>query len=145
MATCFDVAQYILEKLNTEITTIKLQKLVYYCQAWSLVWTEKPLFNEEIQAWANGPVVPALYAKHQGLFKIGPLNNLGGDSHNLTSEEKENIDCVLNTYGDKEAMWLVALSHSEAPWKDARGNLPPGIRCTNVISQASIAEYYMSL
>ena len=146
MANVFDVAQYILEKLNTEITTIKLQKFVYYCQAWSLVWTETPLFEEEIQAWANGPVVPALYARHQGIFKIGPSHNcLGGNSQSLTDNERENIDCVLHTYGEKEPMWLVQLSHVELPWKEARGSLPPGVRCTNVISHASMAEYYMSL
>ena len=43
MASVFDVAKYILHKLGT-VTTWKLQKLVYYCQAWSLVWDDEPLF-----------------------------------------------------------------------------------------------------
>lgn len=60
MATANDVAQYVLEQ-SGKMTTIKLQKLVYYCQAWSLVWTESPLFDDRIEAWANGPVVPSLY------------------------------------------------------------------------------------
>lgn len=60
MATVFDVAEYILQKLG-EVTTMKLQKLVYYCQAWSLVWDEQPLFEDDFQAWANGPVCPALF------------------------------------------------------------------------------------
>ena len=55
----FDVAAYILDKLGP-ISTIKLQKLVYYCQAWSLVWDEEPLFSERIEAWVNGPVVREL-------------------------------------------------------------------------------------
>ncbi|HSX11345.1 MAG TPA: type II toxin-antitoxin system antitoxin SocA domain-containing protein, partial [Chlamydiales bacterium] len=61
-----DVAAYILEKQpkNEPITAWKLQKLVYYCQAWSLVWDEKPLFKEKILAWANGPVVKELYLRH---------------------------------------------------------------------------------
>jgi hypothetical protein len=58
-ATVFDVAAYILEKKG-EMSAWRLQKLVYYSQAWSLVWDERPLFDEPIQAWANGPVCLAL-------------------------------------------------------------------------------------
>ena len=56
MMTVLDVAAYILERQGS-MTTMKLQKLVYYCQAWSLVWDERPLFDESIEAWANGPVL----------------------------------------------------------------------------------------
>ena len=62
-----DVAAYILDKRG-KMSTWKLQKLCYYAQAWSLVWDEEPLFEENIEAWANGPVVPRLYRKHQGQF-----------------------------------------------------------------------------
>ena len=58
-----DVAQYILDKQGG-MTTWKLQKLVYYCQAWSLVWDDEPLFPDDIEAWANGPVVRKLYDIH---------------------------------------------------------------------------------
>lgn len=54
MANVFDVAKYILVQRG-EMSTMKLQKLCYYCQAWSLVWDDKPLFEEEFQAWANVP------------------------------------------------------------------------------------------
>ena len=55
-----NVVQYILKKAGP-MSAMKLQKLVYYCQAWSLVWDEEQLFKDEIQAWANGPVAPYLY------------------------------------------------------------------------------------
>ncbi len=42
MATVFDVAAYILENTGS-ISTMKLQKLCYYSQAWSLVWDDKPI------------------------------------------------------------------------------------------------------
>ena len=73
MANVKDVAAYILEKLG-EITAMKLQKLAYYSQAWSLVWDEKLLFPERIEAWANGPVVPDLYEAHKGVFKLSKLS-----------------------------------------------------------------------
>jgi uncharacterized phage-associated protein len=60
-----DVADYILKHLGS-MTAMKLEKLVYYSQVWSLVWTERELFRERIEAWANGPVIPSLYRLHRG-------------------------------------------------------------------------------
>lgn len=68
MANAFDVAKYILEVKGT-MSTMKLQKLCYYAQAWSLVWDDKPLFDEEFEAWANGPVCRELFFKTQGQKK----------------------------------------------------------------------------
>src|SRR5680860_208464 len=74
MASVLDVAEYILKETGS-MTTMKLQKLVYYSQAWSLVWDEKPLFGEPIEAWANGPVVRALYEAHRGRFQVDTIEN----------------------------------------------------------------------
>ncbi|MDY6802276.1 MAG: DUF4065 domain-containing protein, partial [Cyanobacteriota bacterium] len=57
MVKVMDVAAYILKKLGP-LSAMKLHKLLYYSQAWSLVWDEQPLFSERIEAWANGPVIP---------------------------------------------------------------------------------------
>jgi len=142
MATCLDVAQYILERRGPT-TTIKLQKLVYYSQAWSLVWDEQPIFEDEIQAWANGPVAPRLFQAHKGEFRVGQIPN--GDSTNLTKAEKETVDIVLRDYGENPAQWLVELTHLETPWKEARGTCPAGESCNNVITHASMADYYSAL
>jgi uncharacterized phage-associated protein len=144
MVTVFDVAAYILEKCGP-MTTMKLQKLVYYSQAWSLVWDSKPIFDEEIQAWANGPVCPALYHKHQGMFEIAPGNVDVGNPGALDATQIESIDAVLGYYADKSSHWLSELTHKEQPWIEARGTLRPGERGTAVISHAVMAEYYGSL
>ena len=65
MNNVFDVAEYILSQTGT-ISAMKLQKLIYYCQAWSLVWDDKKLFPEKIEAWISGPVIRDLYEKHKG-------------------------------------------------------------------------------
>jgi len=142
MANVFDVAQYILHKQGP-MTTMKLQKLVYYSQAWALVWDEKPLFPEQIQAWASGPVVPELYNVHRGQFEIDSLPV--GEQKNLKRYEKETIDAVLSYYGGKKAQWLSDLSHLEDPWKQARKGKKAGQNCTREISHSSIVEYYSSL
>lgn len=71
MTTALDVAEEILANRGA-MTTMKLQKLVYYCQAWHLAWEGEPLFDEPIKAWASGPVIPALHQLHQGRFRIWP-------------------------------------------------------------------------
>ena len=142
MANVFDVAKYILEKQGP-MTTMKLQKLVYYSQAWSIVWDEKPMFAERIEAWASGPVVRELYDEHKGVFQIPGLEK--GNTDNLKPEEKETIDAVLNAYGDKPAQWLSDLTHMEQPWNEARKGIAPGEHCEIEITQASLAEYYSSL
>lgn len=142
MATVFDVAAYILHKKGG-MTAMKLQKLVYYSQAWSLVWDEKPLFGEKIRAWANGPVVPELFFAHQGEFKI--LAEPNGDRKALSRDEKETVDAVLKYYGERNAQWLSALSHNETPWKKAREGLSDGDRGNAEITHGAMADYYGNL
>lgn len=144
MATVFDVAKYILKKTGT-ITTMKLQKLVYYCQAWSLGWDEVPLFNEEFEAWANGPVSPDLFAKHRGRFVVGSSFLSDIPDYDFNPEAIETMDSVLQFYGDKEPQWLSELTHKEAPWKEARAGTPIGAFCNNVITKDSMQQYYGGL
>lgn len=142
MATVHDVAAYILKKTG-EITAMKLQKLVYYAQAWSLVWDEKPLFQAQIEAWANGPVVPELYRHHRGFFKVRDWPK--GNPHALSKEQKDTVKGVLNFYGDKSSQWLSDLTHSEEPWRQARKGYVPGERGECEITHASMMEYYSGL
>jgi uncharacterized phage-associated protein len=143
MATVHDVAAYILSKQG-RMTAMKLQKLLYYSQAWSLVWDEKPLFKARIEAWANGPVVPEVYREHRGAFNVGKAWPKG-HSDALTATERETVDAVLEFYGDKSSQWLSDLTHQEDPWRDARSGFAPGQRCGREITHAAMAEYYGSL
>ncbi|MBQ7617655.1 MAG: DUF4065 domain-containing protein, partial [Desulfovibrio sp.] len=69
----------------------------------------------------------------------------GADVSRLTNTQKEDIDIVLKAYKDKSPQYLVALSHSEQPWKDSRVGYDAGERCNNEIKDDAIAEYYSSL
>jgi uncharacterized phage-associated protein len=143
MVTALDVAAYILQQRGS-MSAMKLQKLVYYSQAWSLVWDDAPLFGDHIEAWANGPVVPTLYNAHRGMFKVA-AGDIPGKPDALDKDQKQTVDVVLKYYGDKSPQWLSDLTHSEAPWKDARKGLDPGERGDEVIRTAAMAEYYGSL
>jgi len=136
-----DVAAFILEQQG-EMTAMKLQKLVYYSQAWSLVWDEEPLFIEPIEAWANGPVVRSLYNQHKGNFKV---KDWQGDPKKLSETQRETILKVLEFYGGMSSQVLSDLSHSEEPWLKARVGLAVGDRGNRIIPLADMAEYYSSL
>ena len=138
----FDVAAYILEKTKT-ITTMKLQKLVYYSQAWSLVWDEKPLFEEKTEAWANGPVIRDLFDYHRGMYEISAMPI--GNPRLLNEAQQETVDTVLEYYGDKPAQWLIDLTHMEEPWIQTRQGLPVRERGNRVIPLHVMADYYSSL
>ncbi|MYB93822.1 DUF4065 domain-containing protein [Candidatus Poribacteria bacterium] len=125
------------------MTTMKLQKLAYYSQAWSLVWDEAPLFEETIEAWANGPVVRDLFDYHRGSYEISSMPI--GNPRLLNQVQQETIDAVLEYYGDKPAQWLIELTHMEDPWVQARKGLPKLERGNRVISLDAIADYYSAL
>lgn len=142
--SALDVGKYIL-KVNGPMTAMKLQKLVYYCQAWSLVWDQEPMFKEKIKAWVNGPVVPQLYAALKGRFTVDADNLKEGDENALGQKARDTVKAVLKFYGDRTAQWLSDLTHSERPWVKAREGVPPGEPSGKQISEADIAEYYASL
>lgn len=147
MASVFDVARYILEKTGP-LSTMKLQKLVYYSQAWSTVWDDppdSPLFEESMEAWVNGPVCPVLFESHKGRFKVDETCFPQGDTANLSDNQKETIDAVIEFYGERSAQWLSDLAHREDPWKEARRGLPDTARGSVQITLDSMQEYYGNL
>lgn len=143
MATAHDVAAYVL-RARGPMTAMKMQKLVYYSQAWSLVWDEEPLFTERIEAWANGPVIPDLYREHRGRFQLKE-GDIPGDPDALSEDQRETVDAVLNGYGPLSAHQLSELTHRERPWLRARQGLSAGERGNAEIARHSMAEYYDSL
>lgn len=142
----FDVAQYVLKCLpDHRCSTMKLHKLLYYCQAWSLVWNDRPLFKEKIEAWANGPVIRELFVFHKGLFSLSYLDLTIGNEENLSKEQEETINDVLAFYGNRDTQWLIDLTHSEDPWRQARKGLKPMERGKEEITLESMNAYYSSL
>lgn len=147
MANIFDVAKYILKK-EGPVSAMKLEKLCYYSQAWSLVWDEEPIFDEDFEAWANGPVCRRLYNIHRGMFRVSSddISDKMCDG-NLTDNQIDTIDRVLSYYGDKAAYWLSELTHQERPWKQTRheAGVAAGEPCDRIIDKDLILDYYSGL
>ena len=142
MTSVHDAAAYILAEQG-KMSTMKLQKLLYYSQAWHLVWAEEPLFDADFQAWANGPVAYEVYDKHRGRFSVDEWP--WGDPDNLTVESKRIVDDVLEDYGPLAGHQLSRLTHSEEPWREARGDLGASERSGRVIEKERIRDYYTAL
>jgi uncharacterized phage-associated protein len=139
MTTAHDVAAALVRELG-DMTAMKLEKLVYYCQAWHLARYHAPLFAEEVEAWARGPVVRSLYERHRRLRSISDWSH--GDASALTEAEQGTVRWVATEYGSFSAERLSRMTHNEAPWQVARGDLPEGASSTAPISHAVMASFY---
>ena len=140
MATAHNVAKWFLSKDN--MTHKKIQKLCYYAQAWyCALYDGTPLFNEEIQAWVHGPVIPSLYSYYAD-YKWEQIPQSPFDESIFSPKEIDILNAVYDTYGSFSGDQLENLTHSEGPWNSARGSIEPWEICTNQISCASLREYY---
>lgn len=131
----FSVARHIRQRL-ARVDPRKLQKLVYYAQAWSLVWRRRPAFGERIEAWVDGPVNPDLWT--DGIQRTGRVRAAA----ELSPEDRAHVDRVLEVYGAMSTRELIDLSHEERPWLDARGSLPASARSHIEIRQDAMAAFY---
>lgn len=130
-----DVAIYIIN--NLDVDNLKLQKLLYYCQGINYCLFNRPLFDENIEAWQYGPVVPVVYKR----YKSKGFDTLQtGKKANLTKDDIETVDLVLDHYGSFSGVALINKTHQEAPWKNA---YIPGKRNV-VISKESIRDFFIN-
>ena len=107
------------------VTNLKLQKLLYYAQAWYLVNFGKRLFKDPIQAWDLGPVVPDVYhawKKYQSAPI--PYRVKGNEESFFQQHQISFLTDFFEVFSSLSATELVSMSHAEKPWKEAhaRGN-----------------------
>lgn len=134
-------------KIQEEITPLMLQKLLYFVQGISYVLNQKPMFDEDCQAWVHGPVYPKVYDMFRG-FKYNPIEDarfaiLEEREKELSEAERKVIDLVANTFGMYGGKVMERITHSEEPWKQARKGYGDNVPSSELISKDSIKEYYM--
>ena len=140
------VAEYFLWKGQLDrkpITNKKLQKLLYYAQAWSLVVREKKLFNEKIEAWVHGPAIRKIYLEYK-TFGFDPIKKeIETDViEKIPADIRNFLDQMWSAYGKYDAAFLEYLSHSEEPWQKARESLEPHTGSEKEITPESMQSFY---
>ena len=128
MANCLDAARYFIirayeDGLEAEMTNMKAQKLLYYSQSLHLALYNRPLFEEEIQAWRYGPVCPPAYRFYSDFeAKQLPIPRQESLSE-ILPEQKELLEEIWSYFGGYHAYRLSEMTHGEFPWKKARRGL----------------------
>ncbi|MBR5612558.1 MAG: DUF4065 domain-containing protein [Bacteroidaceae bacterium] len=116
------------------MSNMKLQKMLYYQQGYHLALFDEPLFEEDLEAWMYGPVVPSVY-EH---YKINGSKGIQPEKSviKLTNKEEALFNEVYRIYGVYSATGLMNLSHSEKPWN----SVPTGTG--NVISKSTLKMFF---
>ena len=141
----FQVAEYIIKKIDSgRIERLRLMKLLYYVQGFYKAISGVFMFNDDCQAWQYGPVYPDVRKKFLDLeLDAGIyLDEINIDEIDLDEDEKELIDGVLAAFGKMTNDELIAITHKEQPWKNARRYLPDVVRSQSVIRKEDIADYF---
>lgn len=135
MTTALDVASYIQHSQGLRRhQSMDLQKLLYFAQAWHLAWTGRPIFSEQFEAWPKGPVARSVFRENR--YRDLP------ESPELDDETKLIIDAVISHYDGCSVDELVALTHADAPWIEARKTLGPNESSRNHLSEKTMLDFY---
>ncbi|NIF52598.1 type II toxin-antitoxin system antitoxin SocA domain-containing protein [Burkholderia sp. Ax-1724] len=144
------VVDYIIVKLDegeVSLNVLKLQKLLFYVQAWHLAFNDAPFFRGKFQAWIHGPVNRQIYDRfkdtHSLYATVRRSDVPDANAAELLSERAcAHIDEVLEAYGDLSGTQLEAMTHSEQPWLAARAGLRWSERGERVIDENLMADFY---
>ncbi len=110
--------------MGLRISHLKLQKLIYYCQAYHLAIRDTPLFEEELEAWKYGPVVKSIYNIYKVYGNAIIATSEPEQTHeksytSMQPEEIRLISQVMDAYGHLSAISLMEHTHREKPWQKA--------------------------
>lgn len=141
-----DIANFFIDYnshcVDETITNLKLNKLLYFAQGYSLALYNAPLFSENIEAWQYGPVVSNVYHKFKSNNKENIANTYGNFSHDIfDSDTIELLLAVINDYGKYSSSKLIEITHEKgSPW-----DMVYSENANNIISNSSIKEYFKNV
>lgn len=144
--TVEDVISWFLSK--DSMSPKKLQKLLYYAYAWTLTLEneeveslENKLFDERIEAWVHGPVIPKVYNKYRD-YGYNNISQIDNDSSVFPEDIESILNQIWEVYGGFSGDELESLTHQESPWKNARKGYKPLDRCNEIIKDEDIFTCY---
>lgn len=136
----YHVVQYILG-VSEDVTPHALQKILYYAQAFFKVFYGYHLFEDDCEAWAQGPVYPNIYYQLKDSYDHPLMKN----SCSLDDKEQFFIDLIMRYFGCYSGKSLERMTHCEKPWRDARSGMMSVQVEGRVIEKSSIEKYFMDV
>jgi uncharacterized phage-associated protein len=149
IASPWHVADFLLvdsRRKGELLTNLKLQKLLYYAQAWFLVLQNgRPIFSEDFEAWVHGPVLVSQYNRFKS-YEWRPIDSRDVRPPGaLPASLGKHLEEVIKVFGSETAVSLELMTHREPPWIKARGPISPTAKSSAKISKQSMLEYYRTL
>ena len=143
------LSEYIVAKIG-KMTHLKLQKLVYYSEAYHLAYFDKSIIDDDFQAWLHGPVSRKLWNHLKPIANVYDNVRIKGDrdtsikefENKVTPDQLDLINDVLKEYGTESSYDLECLTHAEEPWQEARRGCASDDRCTEIINKETMKKYY---
>lgn len=146
--TADDITDYLLSKetkLSGEgITNLDVQNILYFAQGWHLAIKGERLFQEELRAWVHGPVVPEVYFRLAQYERDPiPVTEVRGDPVlDLPEAVRTFLDQIWTKYSAYRTGKLVELTHEQAPWKNARGDIEARQKSETPLSTSDMMEFF---
>ena len=140
------VADYLLSECRERgevLTNLKLQKLLYYADAWYLALRGRPLFRERFQAWVHGPVLYSEYRRFKD-YQWRPISE-EIERPALSPSVEQHLDEIIDLFGSETAVALELMTHRERPWIEAREGCGDTDPCTNHISLETTRDFYRAM
>lgn len=142
-----DIAHYFLyldaqDDSADGISNLKLQKLLYFAYSRFLTLFDKALFDEPIEAWQHGPVIPSLY-HHYKCYGKNMIPFYAEDAsvvQGFSSQERTFLEQIYRDYSQYSAWKLAALSHEEKPWQEAQQQADKVISLASMIAAYSLTN-----
>ena len=137
MYNILEVSKYIINysiEIESPVSNLKLQKLLYYVQAKFLIDKNKVCFENNIENWRHGPVIPQIYRSFKKYFNSN-IEVFQKVNEEISYEDKKLIDTVVLSYKLTEAWEMVDKTHNEEPWKSTNRN--------EIITTESIENYFL--
>lgn len=140
-----DIAHWFIIKADLfgeSLTSLKIQKLLYYTEVWSQILHEKNFICEQFQAWAHGPAIPEVF-EHFQRFNGNPIP-LSAVPFNPQIEPSIVLflNKVYDIYGSLPEVILEKMTQADNPWIQARGTHSPESRCETMISKHAMKSFY---
>lgn len=139
------IADWIIHKTHGNITHSKLQKLLYYCQAWHYTIFNEVLFDERIEAWTHGPVVPSQFSRFNNMDFFQNIKVKDCENIKLKSKTEQLLNEVVGIYNKCTDRHLELLVKREVYWRETRGNIPEFKKCQKEIQLDLMKQYYINL